>query len=186
MRTRSLVVAVVAWVSVVAVASGVTWLVIDSAGQDLLTADTPVAASLTPSPPRAGTRAPRAEPSAARSTSAPARSARPSTAPSPDTTPSASSPAPAPAPAPSSPADDDPPTPVSRSDAWTGAQGTVAVTCTGPRITGRSVTPNDGWHAEVEGSAAGEVEVKVESGERATPVKVRCVGGVPRFQVEQD
>jgi hypothetical protein len=179
-RGRAVVTGVLAWVLVVAVASGVTWAVIEGAGQNLLAGEEPVAETQpvpTAAPPESvQSSQPAARPSRHRWPRA-AASGTPRT------------PAASPTPAPSRPATTAPPprapAPSSRSveRTWEGPPGLVTVRCDGSRTTLRSATPSNGYRVEVDRGAA-RIEVHFESASREYKVVARCSGGVPRFAVE--
>lgn len=182
MRRRAILTGVLAWVLVVAVASGVTWAVIDGAGQNLLAGEDPVAE--TPAVPG---------PAASQSDQSPQASAKPSKHRRPrttSTTPSGN--AVLPTVAPSRPATTAAPSPRSSGPAaedksvertWEGPPGLVTVRCDGSRTTLRSATPNNGYRVEVD-RGTDRIEVHFESASREYKVEARCSGGVPRFAVE--
>lgn len=181
MRRRAVLTGVLAWVLVVAVASGVTWAVIEGAGQNLLAGEDPVAATQpVPAPATSNTVQP-SQPSAG-----PSRHRRPR--PVASATPRAADASPAPVPSrsatTSSPA---PRTSASGDDAaertWEGPPGLVTVHCDGSRPTLRSATPSNGYRVEVDRGSQ-RIEVHFESASREYKVVARCSGGVPRFAVE--
>ena len=180
MRRRAVLTGVLAWVLVVAVASGVTWAVIDGAGESLLAGEDPVAETLAvPTPSRT---APSSQPAAE-----PTRHRRPSPSGSPAHSTAPASPAAVPSraastsAAPRSPS----PAPVERAveRTWAGPPGLVTVRCDGSRTTLRSATPSNGYRVEVDRGAE-RIEVHFESASREYKVEARCVGGSPRFTVE--
>jgi hypothetical protein len=170
MMRRSVVVGLVAWVSVVTVASGVTWAVIDTAGQEVLSED--AVATAVPELTEAVSSTP---PSASASGGSVRRSGTPES-------PSVASPPP-------SPATSGGARPVQEytDRTWHGTPGTVVARCTGSAADLRSATPNDDYYVEVESDGEREVEVKFESASgHEVKVKVDCAGGAPRFKVESD
>lgn len=211
--TTRVAAAVVAWALVVVAFSGLTWVVIDTAGQEVLGAAAPTVPAGTP------TATPDSDPDVtaptrpASPTSKPTRSPRPSAtatgpAQSPDPAPVATSPAPggpddgggsgggstpppkppaSPKPSPSDESDPEPePTVVRRT--WSGPAGSVTARCTGGDVSLQSASPNDGWTVEVEKRGPDEVEVEFRErdGDRRTKVDAECSGGVPRFSVENE
>jgi hypothetical protein len=144
--------------------------------------------------PRGGS--PGSAPSKPRSSSSP-----PSSAPQPPAPPPTSSAAPSPGPAPgpgpkSSPhhpppsSSPPPPKPSSSSDSgvtrsWQGNAGVVTVECRGHDISLKGAQPNSGWSIDVDRRGPDEVRVDFENGERRTRVQAECVGGTPRFDVDQ-
>lgn len=166
-------VAVAAWVGVVLAGSGVTWLAIERAGQQVTDgssglATEPAVISTVGSAPTA--------PAPAPGTGTAVPSATPSdgsvTAPAPTQPATARTSAPPPA------------RTVTRT--WSGAPGSVTVACTGAEGRLRGASPVDGWVVERNDDAGDEVEVKFEKSEVEVQVKATCVGGVPRFRVEAD
>lgn len=187
MKGRTLVVAVLAWLGVVAIGSGVTWLVIDSAGQRVLaeSAPAPVAGptqDLFPSGPVGPSRLPRPS-SPGTGPSAPASSAAPTT-PAPGGRPSQS---------PTSPraTSQEPgrttsPEPSYQQRTWRGSPGSVVARCSGQTVSLQSATPADGYRVEVGGRGPTEVEVTFKGNGREVKVRARCSGGVPSFGGEGD
>jgi hypothetical protein len=180
-RGRAVLTGVLAWVLVVAVASGVTWAVIEGAGQNLLAGEDPVAETLPVPTPAPSESVPSLQPSAK-----PSRHRRPD--PSSATSSSAAAsptalasrrPATTTTPAPRASASED--AGVERT--WEGPPGLVTVRCVGPRTTLRSATPSNGYRVEVDRGAV-RIEVHFESASREYKVVARCSGGVPRFAVE--
>jgi hypothetical protein len=105
-------------------------------------------------------------------------------------------PAPGPGPGPSSPPNNPPsssppqPSPshpqndgVTRS--WQGSAGVVTVECNGSTISLKGAQPNSGWSIDVDERGPEEVRVDFDNGERRTRVHSECVGGSPRFDVDQ-
>jgi hypothetical protein len=155
----------VIWLAVVVVASAVTWVVIDSAGRDVLSPaqaeELPVGGVTSGPDP---TRGPRESPSP---------SSTPSDSPSssPTDTPSTSTPV------------------VPQVRSWQGAAGAVTARCEGRAISLVSASPSNGWAIEVDKRGPREVRVELETGgddELRTRVRGRCVGGAPRFEVDTD
>lgn len=157
---RSVLWGLLAWVLVVAVASAVTWAVVDQAGQDVLSADAP---AVTAPDFTSGLEAPGASPTPTRAEPS-SSAARPS------------------ATGPSSPAGSE----KIVEQSWQGEPGTLLVRCTGPVVALRSATPSDDYRVEVESRGPAEVEVKFEGGGGETTVKAECDAGVPRFRTEPD
>jgi hypothetical protein len=162
----------IAWVGVVAAGSAVTWVVIDRAGQQVTAGagtgptQPPTVGTVGPAPTAVATRS--RKPSAT-PTSTPSAGHTSTTAPSTPTSPSARPPK-------SSPAVHT----VTRT--WSGAPGTVTVSCTGGTAQFKGASPNDGW--TVERGDDGGVEVTFRNGESEVQVHATCVAGEPRFQVE--
>lgn len=104
-------------------------------------------------------------------------------------------PGPGPGPKPSSspnnpPPSSSPPPPKSPQDSgvtrsWQGSAGVVTVECRGPNISLKGAQPNSGWSIDVDSRGPVKVRVDFESGERRTRVQAECVGGTPRFDVDQ-
>lgn len=183
MRGRAVLTGVLAWVLVVAVASGVTWAVIESAGQNLLAGEDPVAETVAvPTPAQTeGAQSPQPSTKASKHRRPePSPSARPSrAAASPTAVPSRSATTAEPPPRDPAPAPAD--QGVERT--WEGPPGLVTVRCDGSRTTLRSATPNDGYRVEVDRGTE-RIEAHFESASREYKVEARCSGGVPRFAVE--
>ena len=178
----------VLWLVVVLAVSTLTWTVIDSAGQDVLSSGEEVLIDDVPSP--------RAEPSAARSAEVergddkPSRTPRATASPRPTagTTTAPATPPTSP-PATSPPATSPPAAPQGQVRSWQGTAGTVSARCEGTRISLQSAYPRDGWRIEVKKRGPSEVDVELESGgedERRTRVRAECAGGTPRFEVDAD
>jgi hypothetical protein len=68
---------------------------------------------------------------------------------------------------------------------WQGSAGVVTVECHGPDISLKGAQPNSGWSIDVDRRGPDEVRVDFENGERRTRVQAECVGGTPRFDVDQ-
>jgi hypothetical protein len=164
MRSHPVLVGVLAWVAVVTVAAGITWAVINAAGQQVLTEGTvmPPLPAVSRSASDARTSAGTPDPSGPATSSSPPAGA-------------SSSPARAATP------------PAYTERAWQGPAGVVLAGCTGGAIDLRAATPNDGYHVEVGSRGPREVEVKFEGpSEREVKVRAECVGGDPRFRTESD
>ena len=196
MRRHTWVWAALAWVAVVVVVSTVTWAVIDSAGRNVLAQQGGDTTGSAPADRPSG-RASSPRQSEPRTTLSPTAtegipSGGPSVAVPSETSPSRTSPsgsAGTSPPAPTTP----PPTATGVTRTWQGTAGTVTVRCVGDRINLQSASPGDGWSVEVGEQGPVEVEVELtsegedgEEDEREVHVAARCVGGVPRFEVEQD
>ncbi|HET7474821.1 MAG TPA: hypothetical protein VFJ97_02215 [Dermatophilaceae bacterium] len=179
-QRRAALLAVAAWLVVVAGASSATWLVIDHAGREVVLAD-PVAA--VPSPTVI---APPAAPAPASGVSPPTRTPRPGPTPvSPGgrvrPTPAASRPShqqraqPPPAAGASTPA---------VQDSVTVAGGTVGVSCRADSITLRHATPRDGWSFQVQRQQH-EIQVHFvrQGGNGESEVHAVCRAGAPVFEL---
>ena len=179
MRRRAVLTGVLAWVLVVTVASGVTWAVIEGAGQSLLAGGDPVAETLPVPGPAASQSARPPQPSAK-----PSKHRRPRTT---STTPGAGVASPVPSRSSANTAVPPPRTsaPASRAveRTWEGPPGLVTVLCDGARTTLRSATPSNGYRVEVDRGTE-RIEVHFESASREYKVVARCFGGVPRFAIE--
>lgn len=169
------VLATAAWVAIVLAGSGLTWVAIDRAGQQVtdgssgLATEPAVVSTVGVAPSMPASSDPAKTTSPAPTTSG----ATPSTPPSSPTKRATTRP-PAPPPART----------VTRT--WSGAPGSVTVACTGVVGVLRGATPVDGWVVERNDEPEDEVEVKFEKGEVEIKVKATCVGGVPKFRVETD
>jgi hypothetical protein len=179
-----------AWLAVVAVASAVTWGVIDAAGRGVLGSGGPdslQAADLTST----------AEPATVAPAPTLSRSPHASGGPRPTRTggvgptggsPTSTPPLP-PAATASTPPEQDLPAARGQVGSWVGPGGEVTAACTGSTIDFRSATPSDGWGREVKDEGPHEVEVEFESGgddRRRTEVVGLCVGGRPGWHHEID
>jgi hypothetical protein len=171
--------AVTAWVVVVIAGSALTWVAIDRAGNQVTGNPTQdqtqpaVVGTLGAAPtrsPKHGPRATRTSPTGPRATTLPSR------------TPSAAATSTHPGGSPSKTTASSPVQTETRT--WSGAAGTVTVSCTGRTARLQGTSPGDGWHVEVGDSSGGEIEVTFKRNESEVQVKATCVGGVPRFQVE--
>jgi hypothetical protein len=186
-KRRAVLTGVLAWVLVVTVASGVTWAVIEGAGQSLMAGGDPVAETRPVPGPALSESAESPQPSAKPSkhgrprpsaSSTPSRAAAsPTAVPSrrPGTT---AAPPRSPAPASGDSSEDNG---VERT--WEGPPGLVTVRCDGSRTTLRSATPNNGYRVEVDRGST-RIEVHFESASREYKVEARCFDGEPRFAVE--
>ena len=176
--------AVAAWVAVVIAGSGLTWIAIERAG-DQVTA-TPESAGAT-RPPVLGTvgpaptaavpsRTPSKPAPTAPTPAAPTRSATSAAPSKPTTRPSAQQP--------SQPA----PSPAVRTQVrtWSGSAGSLTVACTGRQVSFRSASPSNGWTIERGGSSGEDLEVTFKSGEGEVQVRATCSGGAPQFRVQSD
>jgi hypothetical protein len=156
MTRRPVLVGALAWVSVVTVASGITWVVIDSAGQQALfdAGGLPPlpAVSRTPAGGRAGSEGPSPQPSAPAQSS----SARP----------------------------DRSSTPTYRERTWQGEAGIVVARCSGAVIALQSATPSDDYRVELGSRGPQEVEVTFAGEGGQVKVRAECVAGVPSFSQE--
>jgi len=173
--------AVTAWVVVVIAGSALTWVAIDRAGNQVTGNPTPdqtqpaVVGTIGAAPtrthsPKHGPRATRTSPAGPRATTLPSR------------TPSATPTSTRPGGSPSKTAASSPVQTETRT--WSGAAGTVTVSCTGRTARLQGTSPGDGWHVDVGDSSGGEIEVTFKSSETEVQVQATCVGGVPRFHVE--
>jgi hypothetical protein len=138
-----------------------------------------------PSKPRASSSTPKSAP---QSPAPPSASSAPNPGPAPG--PGAGS-GPKPSSSPNNPPpSSSPPPPKSTQDSgvtrsWQGSAGVVTVECRGPNISLKGAQPNSGWSIDVDRRGPDEVRVDFESGERRTRVQAECVGGTPRFDVDQ-
>ena len=182
MSRRMWTFAVAAWVAVVIAGSGLTWIAIERAGDQVTVAPEsadatrpPVLGTLGPAP-TAGSTAP-SKPSG--TSSAVARPTSP--APTASSTRAGTTTAPAPGPSPKSS-----PQPAARTEVrtWAGSPGSLTVACTGGQVSFRSASPSNGWSLERDGSTDSELEVTFKSGESEVQVRATCSGGEPRFRVE--
>jgi hypothetical protein len=73
-------------------------------------------------------------------------------------------------------------------DTWHGAAGVVSVECRGATIRLTGAVAFSGYSAETDDSGPDDVKVEFESGdgERRTRVEAECADGVPAFSVDQD
>ena len=84
-----------------------------------------------------------------------------------------------------------PPKPSSQPDSgvrrsWQGSAGSVTVECQGPKISLQGAQPNTGWSVDVDDRGPDKVRVDFErnNGEGRTRVMAECVGGTPRFDID--
>lgn len=180
---RALAAAVVAWLAVVAVASGLVWVVISRAGDDLVAAGQPGAASSpgTAAPSDRDTPRPTRKP---RATSSPSSSG--SATPEPTGT-STGTPTATPTSDPTGQQTSSPPAPSVVQRTWQGAAGTVVAACQDGVARLVSAQPATGFRAEASGEdGALSVEFEGREDRSGTDVRVvaRCAGGVPTFSVE--
>ena len=177
MNRRMWVLAVSAWVAVVIAGSALTWLAIDRAGQQVTgdgadaTATEPAVVGTIGSAPLT-TRTPRPKPSVTpsrTSSAAPTVSSSPTHAPPRSTA--------------SSPRTSSPQV-RTETRTWSGAAGSVTVSCTGHTARFKGASPNDGWSVERGDTVGDSIEVKFEKNGTEVQVHASCVGGVPRFQTE--
>jgi hypothetical protein len=185
---RRLVMVTFGWVLVVSVSSVVTWQAIETAGQQILAdpaeGQTPSAGgeistsveTTAPEPTKQPTRKPSDRPTEG-GASGPVSSTSNPTSNSTPTQESTTTQEPT--------QSQSSPKPVERT--WSGTAGRVSVRCTGPRIELLSVTPNDGYLAEVESRDSERIEVHFEpksDGGTETKVRATCSGGEPAFRIE--
>ncbi len=188
---RSWTVGLLVWLGVVVVASALTWTVINSAGDQVLTDSAPVplpaaapepSQSMRPSPSMtrspahhrgaAGANPSRATPPAASQQPRRSRTATGSAAGTQASRPGGRQARTA--------------APLSHDSTWHAAPGSVTVGCTGSRSSLVSATPNDGYRVEVGGPGPGEVEVTFKGDGRQTQVQALCSSSAARFTVESD
>jgi hypothetical protein len=198
-RRPMLLVLPLAWLVVVVVVAAVTWQVIDAAGRQVLGSGSSTPLTAAGSTADAQNALPSGSPSrrprpadddssvAPRTPSAAAGTGVPEDQPGvePNDGPGAE-PSATPSQSPrQQPTQQAPPQAQVRS--WQGAAGTVSASCTGATISLQSVTPNDGWGFEVDDRGPQRVRVEFTSRgeeEHETRVEAECLGGEPRFQVE--
>ena len=140
------------WLAIVGIGAGLAWIAIDGAGRQV-TASEPLTPDRTSAASTPTTGLPSATPT------------EPASGPTPTT-------------ATSQPAPTDRP----RFRTWTGAAGSVTVSCTGLRAQLKGATPADGWRVERTESGA-EVRVRFERNEVETRVEARCSPSGPVFEV---
>lgn len=166
MNVRRSVLAVLAWLAVVAVGSTVVWAVISRAGDGIApTADSGVVATSSgtgPAAPASSTRPPSRPPSRS-PTRSPSRSPH------------------------RSPGDPNSPAgPAAERRTWQGAGGLVIAECRGSAVALVSYSADPGFRVEVGDRGPEQLEVHFEGqGEegRETELKAACVAGVPEFDV---
>jgi hypothetical protein len=161
------------WVSVVVAACGVTWVIIDSVGRDVLagTASEPLPVSTASTEPST-----RPGQGVRRSPSADPTSPMPTPSDSPSSTPSNGPPT-------------SPPPAAPLVESWQGSAGSVTVRCDGGAASLQSASPDDGWGMELDKQGPGEVRVEFETGgddERRTRVRAWCGSDGPLFEVDVD
>ncbi len=194
-RRRTVAVLLVVWALVVAATSSLAWLVIDHAGQGVLSATRAVPAvdasavgrssppTPTPTPTgRTSTRTPRA---GATTSTRPVSPAHVSTAPPPSARRTTVPPRPTATRSVAPPAPPRAPQPVSAVARARG--GSVGVSCAGSSATLLFATPKDGWLFEVE-HESGQVHVKFErhsGGEGESQVEAHCGSAGPVFDVQE-
>lgn len=170
-------VAVTAWLAVVALGSAVVWGVISRAGREVVPAAEPEIVART-GPTTAAPSPDRTRPPASPSSSAPKPSGRPS------------SPATAPTPAPATTPADPSTSPAPEADAtvqrrtWQGPGGFVSAECRGSRISLQAAQADAGFAVQVDERGPEEVHVHFEGREdegRESEVEGRCRDGVPVF-----
>ena len=153
-------------------------------------------ASAKPGRPSAGAGSPRPGSSSSTPSAGPTPSAPPATGAGPKPTPG---PGPGPGPGPKQSPNHPPPSPnpsapspsqqqsqgVQRT--WQGSAGAVTVECNGANISLKGAQPNSGWSIDIDRRGPDQVRIDFESndGERRTRVQSQCVGGTPRFDVDQ-
>lgn len=164
MNRRTWAYAVLAWMGVVIVGSALTWLAIDRAGQQVTSST--VFSDVTPSPTPTATPHPSHHPS---------KKARPKHSATPERTQVPVTPTPvtpvAPAPKP-------------QLGTWSGAGGSVTVSCQGQTVRLVGASPNTGWQVERGDSVGDSVEVKFSKNATQIQVHATCSRGVPAFQAE--
>lgn len=173
------VVAVAAWVAIVIAGSGVTWLAIDRAGQQV--SSNPLS-SVPTQPIVVGTVGP-APKSSAKPSRTPSRTATPTAVPTGSTSTSATTTS-RPTSRPSAHDTSSAPLAHTETRTWSGAPGSLTVSCTGQQARLKGATPSDGWSVERGDTSGDNIEVKFENGESEVQVRATCVDGVPRFQAE--
>jgi hypothetical protein len=189
MRRPWWIAAVLAWVGVVAVVALVAWLVIDSAGEEILgepsrdaVTPTVLPSDRTSDQPSEPTRSTKPSPRASNATEH-HEGTDPTVAPTSDPTTVVPPTSVAPPPRSSDPE------PVTRTMSWQGDAGMVRVSCTGPQLRLEGASPADGYEVDTnEHNGGSELEVRFRSrdGDREVRILATCVGGTPRFRVESD
>lgn len=161
---RSVLLAVTAWVVVVALGSTMVWAVISRAGEGVVASNDP--------DPAADSSAADVEPSS------------PSPSPTPTDTPtSTSTPSPSRTPSPTG----SPPTPAVERGTWEGAAGRVVVQCVGATISLVGAQPYGGYGIEVDARGPSRVEVEFERADDSDSrrrVRATCLDGLPRFEID--
>jgi hypothetical protein len=192
--SRAATVAVAAWVAVVLVGSSMVWAVISRAGEQVAVDTGPATSAATSSAPRVTQPGTVLSPRHPRHSGTPGSRGPGGGEPSGSGTPS-SSPSSSGGPGTPStggkpsqhPSGTTPPAPVTRSGTWSGAPGTLTVSCRGSSLTRYSLIANPQFSAHVDERGPSSMKVKFESqGENETETEVRawCSGGPPRFSAE--
>ena len=185
MSRRMWAFAVAAWVAVVIAGSGLTWIAIERAGDQVTVA--PESADAT-RPPVLGTLGPAPTSGSTAPTGTPAATP-PVVTRSPSSGPATQSTRPGPTTAPTtSPSEKSSPQPAARTEVrtWSAAPGSLTVACTGAQLSFRSASPSNGWSLERDEPSGSEIEVTFKSGESEVQVRATCSGGAPQFRVESD
>lgn len=174
--TRSVLVAVIAWLSVVVAGSTMTWATINTAGQEVLSpATVPTARAVDGSTGSPGG-GPRKSGEPGRRTPSPSDGpTREDPTRSPDPSPSPTAPAASPT---RSDAGDGP-----RNFTWRGSAGSVTVVCDGRTISLQAASPNNGYSVEVRERGPQEVEVRLRSDDEEARVEAFCASGRAQFNV---
>lgn len=172
---RGVALAVVGWVVVVAIGTGLVWAVVSRAGEGVT--EEPDAL-----PDASGTVA--SAPDTGPSDASPSRSTR-------QTPTSGRTSAGTPPSSPSAPAAPPPTTSVGAEAVhrtWQGDAGVVSVECRETTIRLTGAAPNSGYSVELDDTGPDDVRVDLESadGDRRTRVEAVCAGGTPVFAVDQD
>lgn len=156
---------VFAWVGVVIMGSVLTWLAIDHAGQQV-TGSSDFSAPTPTSMQSTHEEAPSKRPT---STHTPAvRKTR-----TPSTTPVV--------PAQSQPVA---PAPGLQVGSWTGAAGSLTVSCLGQTARFVGASPNDGWQLSAPDSSGRSIEVTFSKASTQVQIQAGCTNGAPTFQVD--
>lgn len=167
MTRRLWVLAVTAWIGVVIAGSALTWLAIDSAGQQVTSSSSFTATTPTPSPTQRPDETPTTAPAK------PKRTPTRSSSPVPPQTRYTWTPRPTP-----------PPPLRSETRTWTGTAGSLTVSCTGGTVRFLAASPNNGWQVERGDLSGDSIEVKFSRTGTQLQVQASCVQGVPAFQVD--
>lgn len=167
MTRRAWVLAVTAWLGVVLAGSALTWIAINRAGQQVTSSSvfTGVTQSSSPTP------RPSARPPKPRATPKPRRTGVPSAAPT----------------QPSGAATSQrytPPPARSEVRTWSGAPGSMTVSCSGSTARFVAASPNNGWQVERGDLTGDSIEVKFSKTGAQVQVQATCSGGIPAFQVD--
>lgn len=170
-----MLVAVIAWLSVVVAGSTMTWATINTAGQEVLSpATVPTARAVDGSTGAPG--------------GGPRRSGEPGRrTPSPSDGPTRDDPGRSPDPSPSPTTSAPSPTRTGaggpRSFTWRGSAGSVTVVCDGRTIALQAASPNNGFSVEVRERGPQEVEVRLGSDNEEARVEAFCASGRAQFNV---